>query len=78
MTDDFSPFAAEDEFEPQRRSPAKTILLLALLVIVAAAAFWFFAPRPQGQARHRRGRRTPLQIVTTTWTASTLRAATIC
>jgi len=42
--DMFSPFAAEDELEPRRRSPALTILILVLLVIVAAAAFWFFAP----------------------------------
>src|SRR5947209_9983762 len=42
--DMFTPFAAEDELEPQRRSPLKTILIVALVIIVLAALFWFLAP----------------------------------
>jgi len=43
-TDMFSPFAAEDELEPRRRSPLATIVIVALVIIIAAALFWFFAP----------------------------------
>ena len=43
-TDMFSPFAAEDELEPRRRSPVATIVIVALVIIIAAALFWFFAP----------------------------------
>lgn len=42
--DMFTPFAAEDEAQPRRRSPVLTILIVALVVIAAAAAFWFLAP----------------------------------
>jgi len=42
--DMFTPFAPEDELEPQRRSPLKTILIVALVIIVLAALFWFLAP----------------------------------
>jgi predicted Zn finger-like uncharacterized protein len=42
--DMFSPFAAEDELEPRRRSPLTKILIIALVIIVLAALFWFFAP----------------------------------
>ena len=66
VSDDFSPFAAEDELEPRRRSPARTILLLVLLVIVAAAAFWFFAPATlKAKLGIATAGATPLQIVTT-------------
>jgi predicted Zn finger-like uncharacterized protein len=64
--DMFSPFAAEDELEPRRRSPALTILVLVLLVIVAAAAFWFFAPSGfQAKLGLTTADATPLKIVTT-------------
>jgi predicted Zn finger-like uncharacterized protein len=43
-SDMFSPFAANDEFEPSRRGPLATIIIIALVIIAAAAAFWFFAP----------------------------------
>jgi hypothetical protein len=46
----FSPFAAPDELEPRRRSPALTILAIAVLVVILAALFWFLAP-PDLKAR---------------------------
>jgi predicted Zn finger-like uncharacterized protein len=48
--DMFSPFAAPDELEPRRRSPALTILAIAVLVVILAALFWFLAP-PDLKAR---------------------------
>ena len=42
--DEFSPFPAPDELEPQGRSAFFPILLLLIAVAVIAAAFWFFAP----------------------------------
>ena len=48
--DVFSPFAAEDEAEPRRRSPVLTLLILVLVIVAAAAAFWFLAP-PDLKAR---------------------------
>ena len=43
-SDIFSPFAAPDEEQPQRRSPLMTILVIAVVVIILAALFWFLAP----------------------------------
>jgi len=42
--DMFSPFAADDELEPRRRSALSTIIIVALVVLVLAALFWFLAP----------------------------------
>ena len=65
-TDDFSPFVADDEGEPKRRSPVATVLVLVLLVILVAAAFWFFAPANiQAKLGIGAAGATPLQIVTT-------------
>ncbi len=65
--DMFSPFAADDEVEPRRRSPLSTILIVALVVMVRAALFWFLAPRRhEGQARPCCGRqRARCALVTT-------------
>ena len=48
--DMFTPFTAEHEVQPRRRSPLLTILIVTLVVIAAAAAFWFLAP-PDLKAR---------------------------
>ena len=65
-SDNFSPFAEDDDLDPPRRSPVITILLLALLVIAAAALFWFFAP---GELKAKLGiadaGASPLALVTT-------------
>jgi predicted Zn finger-like uncharacterized protein len=42
--DMFSPFAADDELEPRRRSALSTIIIVALVILVVAALFWFLAP----------------------------------
>ncbi len=42
--DEFSPFAARDQAEPQRRRPLVALLIVLLAVAALAAAFWFFAP----------------------------------
>jgi predicted Zn finger-like uncharacterized protein len=64
--DEFSPFAAPDEFEPRRRGPLLRILLIVLLVAALAAAFWFFAPA-EWKARVGLGGAgaSPLALVTT-------------
>jgi hypothetical protein len=48
--DEFTPFPAPDEVEPERRSPLVRILIVILVVVVVAAAFWFLAP-PEFKAR---------------------------
>ena len=48
--DEFTPFPASDEVEPQRRSPLVPILVVILVVVIVAAAFWFLAP-PEFKAR---------------------------
>jgi predicted Zn finger-like uncharacterized protein len=66
VTDSFSPFAAEDELEPRRRSPVVTVLMIVLLVILIAAAFWVFAPANlKAKLGLASAGATPLQIVTT-------------
>jgi predicted Zn finger-like uncharacterized protein len=64
--DEFTPFPAEDELEPRRRSPVLTILVVVVVVVALAAAFWFFAP-PELKARLGLGdpRASPLALVTT-------------
>jgi predicted Zn finger-like uncharacterized protein len=42
--DNFSPFPAEDEVAPRRRSRILPLLLLLVAIVAIAAAFWFFAP----------------------------------
>jgi len=49
-TDDFSPFAANEDEAPRRRSPLLTLLVIALIVAAIAAAFSFLAP-PEWKAR---------------------------
>jgi predicted Zn finger-like uncharacterized protein len=64
--DMFSPFAEDDDLEPRRRGPLRTILFLALLVIVAAALFWFFAPSElKAKLGVADGGSSPLALVTT-------------
>lgn len=48
--DDFSPFAANEDAAPRRRSRLLTLLVIALVVAVIAAAFSFLAP-PEWKAR---------------------------
>ena len=48
--DEFTPFPAADEIEPQRRSRLVPILIVILVVVIVAAAFWFLAP-PEFKAR---------------------------
>ena len=48
--EEFTPFPAEDEGEPRRRSPIISILTVVIVVILLAAAFWFLAP-PEFKAR---------------------------
>ena len=64
--DEFSPFPAQDDAEPRRRSPLLTILIIVILVAALAAAFWFFAP-PEWKARIGLGGMgaSPLALVTT-------------
>ena len=49
-SDDFSPFAADDEDDPRGRNPLLTLVMIALLVAALAATFWFLAP-PEWKAR---------------------------
>ena len=49
-SDDFSPFAADDDADPRGRNPLLTLLMIALLVAALAATFWFLAP-PEWKAR---------------------------
>jgi len=66
VPDTFSPFAAEDEFEPERRSPLLTLLLIALFVVIVVAGIWFFAPVGlKAKLGLAAVGTTPLQIVTT-------------
>jgi predicted Zn finger-like uncharacterized protein len=64
--DMFTPFAAEDEVEPRRRSGVTTIIVIALIIIIAAALFWYFAP-PDLKAKLglAAGGSSPLALVTT-------------
>ena len=64
--DEFSPFPAADEFEPERRSVFLPILMLMIAVAAIAAAFWFFAPS-EWKARLGVGNagESPLALVTT-------------
>ena len=64
--DEFSPFPAQDDTQPKRRSPLLTILLIVILVAALAAAFWFFAP-PEWKAKVGLGAMgaSPLALVTT-------------
>ena len=64
--DEFSPFPAADEVEPDRRSVILPLLVVLVGVAVIAAAFWFFAP-PEWKARLGVGSpgASPLALVTT-------------
>ena len=64
--DEFSPFPAQDDAAPKRRSPLLTILIVVILVAALAAAFWFFAPA-EWKARIGLGGMgtSPLALVTT-------------
>ena len=64
--DEFTPFPAQDEIAPKRRSPTFTIALIVVLIIAIAAAFWFLAP-PELKARIGLGGTgmSPLALVTT-------------
>lgn len=42
--DEFSPFAAADEFEPRRRNPVVTMLIVVVAAAAVAALFYFLAP----------------------------------
>jgi len=42
--DEFTPFPADDDADPRRRSPVMSILIVVIVVILLAAAFWFLAP----------------------------------
>jgi predicted Zn finger-like uncharacterized protein len=64
--DVFSPFAAPDEIEPERRSRLTTIIIVALVVILLAALFWFFAPMElKARLGLVAGGTSPLALVTT-------------
>lgn len=65
-SDDFSPFAADDEREPRGRGALAIWLIIALGVAALAAAFWFLAP-PEWKARVGLGNGTtsPLAFVIT-------------
>ena len=66
QVDEFTPYAAQDDEAPQRRSPLLTILLIAALVVVLAAAFWFLAPSDLKAKLGLAGiSTTPLALVTT-------------
>ena len=43
-SDNFSPFAGEDEEMPPRSGAMRNILIAALVIIALAVAFWFLAP----------------------------------
>jgi len=64
--DEFSPFPAQDEVEPRRRSPLLAILFIVIIVAALAAGFWFFAP-PEWKAKVGLGGTgaSPLALVTT-------------
>jgi predicted Zn finger-like uncharacterized protein len=64
--DEFTPFPAQDDVAPKRRSPVLAIVAIVILIVAAAAAFWFLAPQSL-QARLGIGAtgKSPLALVTT-------------
>jgi predicted Zn finger-like uncharacterized protein len=64
--DEFTPFPAQDEVAPKRRSPVLAILAVVVVIIAIAAAFWFLAPADLQARLGIRGTGTsPLALVTT-------------
>lgn len=64
--DMFSPFAADGEVEPRRRSPLVAAVIVVLIIVAAAALFWFVAPASlKAKLGVASAGATPLQLVTT-------------
>lgn len=64
--DIYSPFAAEDEEAPRKRSRLTTALIVALVIVALAAAFWFLAPADiKAKLGLATGSGSPLALVTT-------------
>lgn len=64
--DTYSPFAADDEDSPRKRSPLTTVLVIALVIVALAAAFWFLAPADiKAKLGLAAGSGSPLALITT-------------